>query len=166
MRHAKSAWDSGVRNDFDRPLAARGRKDAPRVGKWMRKNGIIPGVILCSPALRARETLAVVDKELQAGDKAIVYEDCIYGASVDALLGLIEKYQRRYGNIMITGHNPGIDELLYFLCKTRLPLTEDGKLMTTAAVAVLEFEGAELMSTPKSGALRRLIRPKALPDLI
>ena len=166
LRHAKSDWGSGARNDFDRPLAARGRKDAPRMGKWMRKNGFIPDLILCSPALRARETLAAVNNELKVRDKAIIYEDGIYGASLDVLLGLIRKYNRRYGNIMITGHNPGIDELLCFLCKTPPPVTETRKLMTTAAVAVLEFEDTGFMTAAESGELLRLIRPAELPDII
>ncbi len=160
LRHAKSDWDSGVPGDFDRPLAPRGRKDAPRMGKWMRKNGIIPDIILCSPALRARETLTATNNEL--GVEHIVYEDGIYGASLGALLGLIEQYSQHFGNLMITGHNPGMDELIYFLCKTQPPLTETGKLMTTATVAVLGFANAGLMSTSAAGELLRLARPKEI----
>ena len=125
LRHAKSDWYSGVPGDFDRPLAARGRKDAPRVGKWMKKNGIVPELILCSPAVRTRETLAAVIGKLGVGH--IVYEDAIYGASLAALLGLVEDYSRDCSNLMVTGHNPGMDELLCFLCGTQPPLTETGK---------------------------------------
>lgn len=160
LRHAKSDWDSGVPGDFDRPLAPRGRKDAPRIGRWMKKNGIIPDIILCSPAVRARETLAAVNDKLGVGD--IVYEDAIYGASPGALLGLVERYGRSCTNFMITGHNPGMDELLYFLCRTRPPLTETGKLMTTAAVAVLGFAGSGAMSTESAGELLHLVRPNEI----
>ena len=160
LRHAKSDWNSGVPGDFDRPLAARGRKDAPRVGKWMKKNRIVPEIILCSPAARTRETLAAVNDEL--GAEHIVYEDAIYGASLGALLGLVEEYCRDYGHLMITGHNPGMDELLNFLCGTQPPLTETGKLMTTAALAVLGFAGAGSMSKPAAGELLHLVRPNEL----
>ena len=87
LRHAKSDWYSGVPGDFDRPLAARGRKDAPRVGKWMKKNGILPELILCSPAVRTRETPAAVIGKVGVGH--IVHQDAIYGASLGALLRLV-----------------------------------------------------------------------------
>ena len=160
LRHAKSDWYSGVPGDFDRPLAARGRKDAPRVGKWMKKNGIVPEIILCSPAVRTRETLAAANDKL--GAEHIVYEDAIYGASLGALLGLVEKYSRECSKLMITGHNPGMDELLCFLCGTQPPLTETGKLMTTAALAVLAFNDADSMSTAAAGELLHLVRPNEI----
>ena len=160
LRHAKSDWYSGAPGDFDRPLAARGRKDAPRVGKWMKKNGIVPEIILCSPAVRTRETLAAVNDKLGIGH--IVYEDAIYGASLGALLGLVEQYSRDCSHLMVTGHNPGMDELLSFLCGTQPPLTETGKLMTTAALAVLGFAGAGSMSKPAAGELLHLVRPNEL----
>ncbi len=127
------------------------------MGEWMKKNAIIPDLILCSPALRTRETLAAVNNELGVG--SIVYEDGIYGASLGALLGLIEQYSQGCANLMITGHNPGMDELLYFLCRTQPPLTETGKLMTTAALAVLGFADAGSMSTAAAGELLHLARP-------
>ena len=160
LRHAKSDWYSGVQGDFDRPLARRGREDAPRIGQWMKTNGIIPDLILCSPAVRARETLATVNEKLDA--RHIVYEDALYGASLGALLGLVEEYSRDYSNFMITGHNPGLDELLRFLCRTRPPLTGTGKLMTTAAVAVLGFADAASMNRPAAGEPLYLMRPNEL----
>jgi len=163
LRHAKSDWDSGARGDFDRPLAARGRRDAPRMGRWLRENGFVPGLILCSPALRTRETIAAVNSHLQVAEQNIVYEDAIYGASLGALRGLVEKHGKRGGVIMITGHNPGISELLGFLCATRPGSTADGKIMTTAAAAVLEFENTELMAAAGAGELLSLMRPRELP---
>ena len=160
LRHAKSDWNSGAPGDFDRPLAQRGRKDAPGMGKWMKTNGIIPDLILCSPALRARETLEAANSEL--GVERIVYESGIYGASLDALLGLVDQYSQSSGNFMITGHNPGMDELLYFLSSTKPPLTDTGKLMTTAAVAVLGFSDTSTMSTAAAGELLHLVRPRQL----
>ena len=160
LRHAKSDWNSGAAGDFDRPLAARGRRDALRMGKWMKKNNIIPELILCSPAVRAWETLKAANKEL--GVRHIIYEDGIYGASLNVLLGLIGQYGQNYGNLMIAGHNPGMDELVYFLCRTQPPLTEMGKLMTTAALAVVGFPDSPAMNTAAAGELLHLIRPREL----
>lgn len=164
LRHAKSDWDSGARSDFDRPLAARGRRDAPRMGRWLRESGFIPGLILCSPALRTRETIAAVNDHLQVAEQNIVYEDAIYGASLGALTGLVEKHGKRGGALMMTGHNPGISELLGFLCAMPPESTADGKIMTTAAAAVLEFERPELMATAGAGELLSLMRPRELPE--
>ena len=164
LRHAKSDWDSGARSDFDRPLAARGRRDAPRMGRWLRESGFIPGLILCSPALRTRETIAAVNDHLQVAEENIVYEDAIYGASLGALTGLVEKHGKRGGALMMTGHNPGISELLGFLCATQPGSTADGKIMTTAAAAVLEFERPELMAMAGAGELLSLMRPRELPE--
>ena len=139
LRHAKSDWHSGVVDDFDRPLAARGYRDAPRIGEWLQTGGILPDVILCSPARRARQTLAEANSRLAAADCAIVYEDDLYGAARQVILDLAEKYSQRCRTVMVVGHNPGLDEVLRYLCGAPPPLTEDGKLMTTAAVAVLEL---------------------------
>lgn len=126
----------------------------------MKKNGIIPNLILCSPAVRARETLEGVNNEL--GVERIVYEDSIYGASVGTLRGLVDRYSQSCKNFMITGHNPGLDELMLFLCRTNPSLTETGKLMTTAAVAVIGFTDAGNMSKAASGELLHLVRPGEL----
>lgn len=164
LRHAKSDWDSGARSDFDRPLAERGRRDAPRMGRWLKKSGFVPELILCSPALRTRETLAAVNDHLQVAEQNIVYEDAIYGASLGALRGLVEKHGKRGGTLMLIGHNPGISELLGFLCATSPGSTAEGKIMTTAAATVLEFEHPELMAAAGAGELLSLMRPRELPE--
>ncbi|HVG21430.1 MAG TPA: histidine phosphatase family protein, partial [Blastocatellia bacterium] len=62
LRHAKSDWDDPKLRDFDRPLAARGKRDAPRIGKALKERGPSPDLIVSSPAARARETIeAVID---------------------------------------------------------------------------------------------------------
>ena len=60
LRHAKSSWSEPGLADFDRTLAGRGKKDAPRIGRWMRKAESQPQLVLCSPAKRARQTAALV----------------------------------------------------------------------------------------------------------
>jgi len=166
LRHTKSDWSAGAVRDFDRPLAGRGRSDAPRMGRWLKKQKCIPEIILCSPALRARETVVAVNAKLDVENKNIIYEDSIYAASADALLRQIKKYNQHYNNIMMVGHNPGMDELLCFLCSVQPPVTANGKLMTPAAVAVLEFDNNESMCKPGAGDVLFLMRPKALPDVI
>ena len=162
LRHAKSDWNTDAARDFDRPLAGRGRKDAPTMGKWLKKNDFIPDIILCSPALRTRQTLEIVNGKLGVKDKNIFFEDSIYEASLADLLAVIEKYSHSNSNILLIGHNPGLDELLCFLCRTQPAVSETGKLMTTAAVATLEFADNKISTAEGRGELLHLLRPKEL----
>src|ERR1700735_1567796 len=86
LRHAKSAWPDDV-PDHDRPLASRGRRDAPAAGRWLRKSGYVPDRVLCSTARRTRETWQLVEEELGAHPQT-VFEDRVYGASSAELLDL------------------------------------------------------------------------------
>ena len=61
LRHAKSDYPDEVA-DHDRPLAARGRRDAPLVGRWLARSGYRPDAVICSTARRARETWDLVAK--------------------------------------------------------------------------------------------------------
>jgi phosphohistidine phosphatase len=60
LRHAKSDWETGALDDFDRPLAKRGRKEAPGVGEWLLREGLVPDLVISSPAERAKETASLV----------------------------------------------------------------------------------------------------------
>src|SRR6266508_2923118 len=79
LRHAKSDWPDGV-PDAERPLAGRGRREAPLVGRWLRESGHIPDLVVCSPALRARQTWELVAGELgEAGEAPEVrFDERVY----------------------------------------------------------------------------------------
>src|SRR5215471_3225928 len=81
LRHAKSSWDDPALADHDRPLAPRGRKAAKRIGARLRSDETPVSLVLCSSALRARETV-----DLVAPPGTIEIEDGLYGASADELL--------------------------------------------------------------------------------
>jgi phosphohistidine phosphatase len=161
MRHAKSDWSAPVASDFDRVLAKRGYKNAPRMGGWLAEQGLIPGLIVSSPAMRARQTAQLVAEKLEIPERDILWEPELYMASLATLLSVINKYVGRTGALMLIGHNPGLDSLVKYLSDRR-PDYHDGKLMTTAAVAVFDF-GEGGITTNKQGArLERLVRPKDL----
>src|ERR1700733_13027553 len=86
LRHAKSAWPNDV-PDHERPLAPRGRRDAPAAGRWLRKSGYAPDRVLCSTARRARETWKLAEEAFGAQPQT-VFEERVYGASTSALLDL------------------------------------------------------------------------------
>ncbi len=145
LRHAKSAWPDGV-PDHDRPLAPRGRRDAPAAGRWLREAHYVPDRALCSTAIRARETWRLAEGELGA-DPQTVYEDRVYGASVAELLDLARKTPAAVGNLLIVGHDPAMRGLTLQLVgdspgdAQAEALARVRAKYPTAAIAVLAFSG-------------------------
>ena len=110
LRHAKADWPRDVA-DHERPLSGRGHRDAPLAGQWMREHGRIPDFILCSSALRARQTCTWVCKEL--GDKAPTakLEDRLYEASPERILSLINHVPDTVTSLLVIAHLPGVQEV-------------------------------------------------------
>jgi len=164
LRHAKSSWDTGEDSDFDRPLSSRGRRDLPRVARWMLEHALIPDCILCSGAVRTRETLGGLLPALGLTDHAVRYDDALYHAPAPRLLSAIQGMEESVGTLLLVAHNPGLDELLEGLCGGQPERTAKGKLMTTATIADLEVHGPWSALAESSCALIGLVRPKSLPD--
>ncbi len=155
LRHAKSSWkDSDVR-DFDRPLNQRGLKAAPAIGRLIKKRKLQPDLLLSSPAERARQTTQLVIEA--AGLKTeLRYDERIYEASVERLLGLVSELDDEAGTIMLVGHNPGFEELLEML-------TGEAHKLPTAALACIELN-IEKWNKVRAGAgrLEWLVKAKEL----
>jgi phosphohistidine phosphatase len=140
LRHAKSDWPDVP--DRDRPLAKRGRRDAPVVGRWLRGHGYLPEAVICSVASRTRQTWELVAKEL-GGSPSVTFEPRAYAASALTLLYLVRELPPACRAALLIGHNPAIEELAGSLAQA--PGAEGapppGLRFPTAAVAVLEFGG-------------------------
>src|SRR5262245_28346150 len=132
LRHAKSSWDDSSLRDFDRPLSARGERDAPRIGKALRKQGAIPDLIISSPAARAKATIKAATKAARL-DVAPQFDEAIYGASSAELMRAIRRLSDTAHCVMLVGHNPGFEDLL-------ARLTGSHERMPTAALACIQFE--------------------------
>ncbi|MFM7783685.1 MAG: SixA phosphatase family protein, partial [Gammaproteobacteria bacterium] len=83
-RHAKSSWANPGQEDIDRPLNERGKRNAPEMARRLRERGEVPALIVSSPARRALATARLMAEELGIARDAIVIEDTLYEASVDA----------------------------------------------------------------------------------
>ncbi|MEY9952854.1 histidine phosphatase family protein [Leifsonia sp. EB34] len=116
LRHAKSDW-SGTVPDIDRPLADRGRRQAPLAGRWLAAHADPIGLALVSPARRARETWELVSAQLAAAPPAR-FDDRVYAASADALLDVVRDVPDDVGTVILVGHNPGMEELASLLAET------------------------------------------------
>ena len=141
LRHAKSAWPQGVA-DPDRPLAGRGRRDAPAAGRWLRATGRPPERVVCSPARRTRQTWELVHGEL-AADPEVCYDDRVYAAELPALLRALRETPEPVRTVLLIAHQPGVGELTLALAGR----AEDDALVRvrekfpTAAIAVLDLAG-------------------------
>ena len=162
LRHAKSAWDTGAPTDYDRPLAGRGEQDAPVMGAWIKKQGLIPEIVVSSPALRAKQTAEAVCRSMGVKPKNIVWDERVYAASVSQLLEVLREYKKKPESLMLVGHNPGLEDLLVYLVGDTIDIPPDGKLLPTAALAHLEVPDNLKKIAEGSGRLISLTRVKEL----
>ena len=157
LRHAKSAWPAVP--DHERPLAARGQRDAPTMGRWLRKTGQVPDQVFCSTARRARETYELVRDGLKAAP-AVVFDDRIYGISGRELLELVRDSAPSANTLMLVGHDPAIQDLAIALASTAAEgdaagsgsLSRMKSKFPTAAVAILQ--GTASWDELRSGSMR------------
>ena len=105
LRHAKSSWKDPTIPDHDRPLNARGKTEAPLMGKAVAKHGLAPDLVLCSTARRTRDTLELVLPELKKEPK-IVYEDGLYHGTPQEMLDLLRQVPPSASQVLLVGHNP------------------------------------------------------------
>ncbi len=157
LRHAKSDWPDDV-PDHERPLARRGRRDAPAAGRWLRKSGYVPDLVLCSTARRARETWQLAEEELGALPQT-TFEPRVYGASATDLADLARQQPPDVRTLLIVGHEPAMRALTLELADAQ---PEDGDLAAlgrvrakfpTAAIAVLTFTGTWPELAPRQARL-------------
>lgn len=164
LRHAKSDWDSGAETDFDRPLAKRGKRDAPRIGVWLYREGLVPGFVVSSPAERARQTVLKVCKGLDLKKRQIHWDKAIYEGGLRELLAVLSRCPRQSEIVLLVGHNPGLEELLLYITGGDCDASEDGKLLPTAAIARLEMPDDWQGLERGCALLLNLVRAKELKD--
>lgn len=147
VRHAKSAWPLGVA-DADRPLAGRGNREAPLVGKWLHEHLTDVDLVLCSTAVRARETWSLAADALDQRPK-VRHEDQLYAASAAELLAVARTLPKQAHTVIMIGHNPGLEDFVQLLSGTAVELkTSAIAVLTTARTwADLEPDAASLERT-------------------
>jgi phosphohistidine phosphatase len=132
LRHAKSSWSDTSLRDFDRPLNDRGRESAELIGKRLASENLSAPLVLCSPALRTRETAEIVLKNSKVRVEER-FDKRIYEASVRDLVEVISEVPDDKQIAILIGHNPGLEELLAFL-------TGEARPMPTCALAKIKFD--------------------------
>jgi len=115
IRHAKSCWNDPSLSDFERPLNKRGLRDLPALGERIVKFEFFPDLILSSGAVRAITTAESVGQSLEIPLEEIRAIPELYESCYETLLNVLQNQSDRYRHIMMFGHNPGIQDLGYFL---------------------------------------------------
>lgn len=156
LRHAKSSWKNENLADFARPLNNRGKRDAPRMGELIRREDIVPDLIISSSAKRALTTAEAV--AMACGyESEIRATRAFYHAWSDDYIEELNEVPDEYVTVMIVGHNPGLEGLVE-------ELTGEWSSMPTAALAqiVLEIEQWSELSIDSPGVLVNTWLPREL----
>jgi phosphohistidine phosphatase len=157
LRHAKSSWDDPLLDDHDRPLTPRGRRAAAQVGRYLRREGISPDLVLCSSATRTQETLDLLDL---SGEPEVLIESALYGATATRLLDRLRRVEDRADSVLLIGHNPGIQEAVISLARDHEELADT---FPTGALAELRLPIAAWTELrPGIARLKAYITPKSL----
>lgn len=161
LRHAKSSWDDSSLKDFERPLAERGQKDAPRMGKFLKKIEYLPGRIISSPAQRAKETTHLFTEAAGIGSDAISLDESLYYGSYADYFEAIRNAPDNISRLMLVGHNPKMEDIAGALCG-------DASIrMPTAALVCYEYPANRWAQVIKGMAqLKWMMIPKVVKKFI
>lgn len=163
LRHAKSSWADDALDDFDRPLNGRGRRDAPRIGKWLEESPWRPELVLCSSALRTRQTWAGLAKAL-SWEPEVSFQDRLYHAAPREILSLIRAIPDARSTVCLVGHNPGLGQSMLQLAGEAPPelWRRMREKVPTGALAVLRWSGEWGDAEAGIGTLLDFVRPRDL----
>ncbi|HNT25291.1 MAG TPA: histidine phosphatase family protein [Anaerolineales bacterium] len=158
MRHAKSSWNHPETPDHDRPLNKRGKHDAPRMGRLLREQDLVPDHILSSTARRALDTARAV-AEACAYEGEIEPQSDLYGSDAECYLDVLRHLPDAAGRVLVVGHNPIMEELVELLTGAIEP-------MSTGALAQVDVPITGWMELTEAcdSTLVRLWTPRSLGD--
>jgi len=160
LRHAKSDWKDSQLDDIDRPLSERGKKNAIKLGKWLKTQNLMPDLILVSPAVRAQQTLKRICNECPAS--AITVETLYLADRLQLQKVLAESPHAE--RIMIIGHNPGLESLYNHLIS---PLeNQEIQLFPTCAMAHLILPNDWNHIEAGDGKVQQFITPKDIKKTV
>ena len=164
LRHAKAV--PGGSDDHERELMARGREDAPRLGRYIQKAGYAPELILASTSRRTVETVELASDELTTAGR-VDYMEALYLAEPEVILGVVRLVADTVKSVLVVGHNPGLEQLATLLAREPVKRKERDRFdqleekFPTAALAVLDFDVARWRDLePGKGALKDFVRPR------
>jgi phosphohistidine phosphatase len=161
LRHAKSSWDDPDLTDRDRPLAPRGRRAVATMAAHVRKQGVAPELVLCSPSVRTRDTLERVAAGFAAAPRVELGEG-LYQASAAELLARLRVLPDELGSAMLIGHHPALPELALDLARHGRLRDQIAQKFPTGALATLAVSGPWYELTIGTARLVAFVKPRDL----
>ncbi len=164
LRHAKTEPGEPGKDDRDRALVERGRRDAGQIGAYMTKHSFVPDRVVLSPARRVQETWTYLAETLKPAPGASTH-DQVYEATADDIAGIIAATASPVNSLMVIGHNPSLHEVAVALIasgdiETRERLREG---LPTAGLVVIDFPLDDWSKLhPQSGRIERFVTPKLI----
>ena len=131
LRHAKSSWKQPELHDHDRPLNKRGKKEALKVGAYLKDHDLVPDLILSSTARRAHDTAQTVAEESGFSGQVDLYQD-LYLSDASCYLDILSCLPEDANRVLVVGHNPDLEELLTLL-------TDVAEHLPTASLAQVDL---------------------------
>jgi phosphohistidine phosphatase len=162
LRHAKSDWGDPSLPDRERPLNDRGRRATQTMAGHLRAEGINPQLVLCSSALRTRQTLDGVGEGFGEHAPRVDIEDGLYETTAGAMLDRVREIAEDVASAMLIGHNPATHDLAVLLCASGPQLERMLRKFPTTALATLEIEGSWADLNPGGATLAAFVAPSDL----
>lgn len=162
LRHAKSSWKDACLDDHERPLNRRGREVAKTMAEYLRRAKVAPEIVLCSTAMRAKQTLDPIAKQIKP--PKVVFERGIYEVPERKLWRYLWALPENAGSALMIGHNPGLHALALALgdAEAHKHLPPLGGKFPTGALVSFSFDGAWKELRPHGAHLLSFTRPKEI----
>lgn len=154
LRHAKSSWGNKDLEDFDRPLANRGEKDAKKLCAFVEMNGLVVDKVMCSNAKRTKETFDLIANGFNFPIEDAFYTEDLYFGDVKNIVNSLRKLDEELNNILIIGHNPTLHMLVETLTENII------NKFATCNLAIINIKGEWKTLDFHKSSLKSLIRPK------
>lgn len=155
LRHGKSSWKDEALADVERPLNGRGRRSSQAVGAFLKREKIIPDLVLSSSAIRARQTADIVMEAAKLRTD-LRFDERIYEAGAQRLLEVVRQIEKSEKSVLLVGHNPGLEEFLKML-------TDADETMPTGTLSKIAIRASNWADIGDKGAtLEWIIKPKQL----
>ncbi len=157
LRHAKSSWGDPSLADHDRPLNARGKRDAPRMGQLLADQELTPDWIVSSTAKRARKTATKVAKAC-GFERQVELNGRLYHAYPADYVHVLREVDDQHQRVLVVGHNPGLEELV-------ATMAGQYQSMPTAALAhvVIDIDCWSDLQSTSTSRLVSIWLPRELP---
>ncbi|HNR20024.1 MAG TPA: histidine phosphatase family protein [Bacteroidia bacterium] len=156
IRHSKSSRELELINDLDRPLTERGYRDAVSMSAVLKSELEMPDLILTSQSVRTWSTALIFARTFNYESSKIKVDTRIYEASTKELLSIINRIHEDFSNVLLFGHNPGLQKFISYLCGV------DNGHFSTSAIAGVQFNNLSWDEISQStGELFFLKEPKS-----